>query len=42
MAILWIVVAALACLLAIARFNTYKPNVKRVELKVAHSLTESV
>lgn len=38
MAILWIFVAAVVCLLAIARFNTYKPNVKRVELEVAHSL----
>lgn len=38
MAILWIFVAAVIGLLAIARFNTYKPNIKRVELQVAHSL----
>ncbi len=38
MAILWVLAAAVACLLIIARYNTYKANVKRVEIQVAHSL----
>ncbi|MGI6127502.1 MAG: metallophosphoesterase [Planifilum sp.] len=37
-AILWVLAAAVACLLIIARYNTYKANVKRVEIQVAHSL----
>ena len=38
MAILRVLAAAVACLLIIARYNTYKANVKRVEIQVAHSL----
>lgn len=38
MTILWIFFATTAGLWAVARLNTFKPNVKRVELQVAHSL----